>query len=108
MQEDIRRKNAMNGQVGLSTVVVRSEKVLASDIDGEIVMMSVEHGTYSGLDSIGSEIWSLLENPRRVSEIRDIMMKRYDVQQEQCEEDILAYLNDLASDDTIKVVDIAG
>ncbi len=99
---------AKKAMVDLSSVVVQSKEILASDIDGEIVMMSIEHGTYSGLDAIGSEIWNLLESPRRVSEICKIMRERYDVEQKQCEEDVLAYLNGLAWDNTIKVVDNAG
>ncbi|MBF0510575.1 MAG: lasso peptide biosynthesis PqqD family chaperone [Deltaproteobacteria bacterium] len=98
----------MNGKVDLSTVVVQSEGILATDIEGEVVMMSIEHGTYSGLDVIGSEIWGLLESPRRVSEICGIMRGRYNVEQKQCEEDILTYLNDLASDNTITVINAAG
>lgn len=98
----------MSAKIELSTVVVQSKEVLVSEIDGEVVMMSIEHGTYSGLDAIGSEIWRLLESPRRVSEICGIMLERYDVERKQCEEDVLAYLNDLASDDTIRVVGSAG
>ena len=80
--------------VNLNSRVARSEEVLTSEVDGEVVMMSIEHGTYSGLDAIGSEIWGLLENPRRVSEICDRMMERYDVERGQCEKDVLAFLND--------------
>lgn len=56
------------------------------------------------MDGIGSEIWKLLESPRPVSEICDIVRERYRVQRKRCEEDGLAYLEDPASDNTIKVV----
>jgi hypothetical protein len=92
----------------LATLVVRAEDVLATDIDGEVVMMSIRHGTYSGLDAVGSEIWDLMDRPRTVSEICDVMMERYDVERGQCEADVLAYLEDLASDDSIQVVAAAG
>lgn len=98
----------MNDKIGLSTLVVRSDEVLVSEIDGEVVMMSIERGTYSGLDAIGSDIWRLLESPRRVSEICDIMRACYSVEQKRCEEDVLAYLHDLASDSTVRVVEPAG
>lgn len=91
-------------RVNLSSLVVRSKEIIASDIDGEVVMMSIEHGTYSGLDAIGSVIWDMLEISRRVSEICDDLMELYDVDRERCQEDVLAFLNDLASDETIKVV----
>lgn len=43
-----------------------------------------------------------------MSELCDLMMERYDVERIRCEEDVLAYLNDLASDEAIKLVDAAG
>jgi len=93
------------GKIGLDSLVARSEEMMASEVDGEIVMMSIRQGTYSGLDEIGSEIWRLLETPKKVSEICDAMTVRYDVERTKCERDVLDFLNDLASDDTIRVLD---
>ena len=89
--------------VDLETIIARSNEVVSTEIDGEVVMMSIEQGNYSGLDGIGSEIWRLLENPLRVSDICDQMMARYDVDRATCEKDVLAFLNDLASDDTVRI-----
>jgi hypothetical protein len=87
--------------VDIHTVVARSEDVLVSEVDGKVVMMSIEKGTYSGLDAIGSEIW----RPMSVSEICDILMGSYAVKRGCCEKDVIAFLNDLASDDTIRIVE---
>lgn len=95
------KKNVLD----LNSRVARSEEVLTSEVDGEVVMMSIDQGTYSGLDGIGSEIWRLLDSPLTVSEICDAMMARYDVERDVCEKDVLAFLDDLASDDTIRVVE---
>lgn len=92
-----------NKELNLNSLVSRSENVVDSTIDDEVVMMSIEHGTYSGLDTVGSEIWRLIETPKRVSEICDALMTRFDVEEERCQKDVLAFLSDLASDDTITV-----
>lgn len=97
----------MKNRVELASVVVQAEGILVSKIDDEVVMMSVEHGTYSGLDAIGSEIWALLQSPRQVSEICALLLKEYQVERRQCETDVLAFLNDLASEHIIKVVNAA-
>ena len=99
---------AEHKMVDLNSRVARSEEVLATEVDGEVVMMSIEQGNYSGLDGIGSEIWQLIERPLRVSEICQKMMERYDVDRDVCEKDVLVFLNDLASDDTIQIVADAG
>jgi len=46
-----------------STIVSRSPSVLTAEIDGEVVMMSIEQGQYFGLDDIGSDIWKRIEPP---------------------------------------------
>lgn len=94
--------------VGLETVIARSDEVICSQVDGEVVMMSVEQGKYSGLNIIGSDIWRLLETPMPVSEICKAMMTIYQVDEEQCERDVLTFLNDLATDATIRIVDRKG
>lgn len=50
---DTKKEAVMN----LNPRIARSVEVLTSEVDGEIVMMSIEEGTYSGLDAIGSAIW---------------------------------------------------
>jgi hypothetical protein len=91
-------------QVDLTSMVVQAGDVLVSKIDDEVVMMSIANGTYSGLDVIGSEIWNLLASPKRVSEICDLLLERYEVDRDRCEADVLSFLNDLVSDNVIKVV----
>lgn len=93
--------------IGPDTVVTRSEELVSSDLDGETVLMSVQNGKYYGLDEIGSRIWSLIEQPRSVSELCDILLGEFDVEREQCERDVFAFLNKLAEDDLMKVVDAA-
>ena len=91
----------------MNSKIARSEDVLTSEVDGDVVMMSIEQGTYSGLDKIGSEIWRLLEKPMRIADICSAMTVRFDVTKADCEKDVLAFLNDLASDNSIHVVDDA-
>ena len=94
--------------VDLETVIARSDEVICSQVDGEVVMMSVERGKYSGLNVIGSDIWRLLKTPMPVSEICKVMMTTYNVEKERCEKDVLMFLNDLAMDATIRIVDRKG
>jgi hypothetical protein len=94
--------------MNLDVKVIRSNEVQTAVVDGEVVMMSIDNGTYSGLDAIGSKIWELLDKPITVSEICDIMVARYDVERDVCEKDVLSFLEDLASDNTIQVMDTDG
>jgi hypothetical protein len=44
-------------------IVSRSPSVLTAEVDGEIVMMSIEQGRYFGLNDIGSDVWKRIEPP---------------------------------------------
>ena len=94
--------------IGLETVVVRSEELVSSDLDGETVLMSVQNGKYYGMDAIGSRIWVLIAQPILVSELCDTLLEEFDVVREQCEQDVLAFLNQLAKDNLAKVIDAAA
>lgn len=87
--------------VQVSTVVARSAEVIASQIDGEVVMMNVAMGSYTLLDDIGSEIWGLLERPCLVSDLCEMLIERYDVKKDLCQRDLLAFLNELVASNII-------
>jgi hypothetical protein len=67
--------------------------------------MSVETGIYSGLDPVGSRIWSLIEENRRVSELCSLLLEEFDVEPAQCQHHVLSFLNDLAKNHLLMVVD---
>lgn len=79
----------------LTSVVVASRDQVSVDLAGEAAILHVANGTYYGLDPLGSQIWTLLQEPRQIMNIRDYILERYDVQPEQCEADLLALLHDL-------------
>jgi hypothetical protein len=63
---------------------------------------------YYGLDAVGARIWSLIQEPRTVNEIRDILLEEYEVEPERCERDLLALLQKLADEGLIEVKDEAS
>jgi hypothetical protein len=91
--------------VDLETVIVRNEELLTSDLDGETIMLSVESGNYYGLDQVGSRLWALIEQPRSVSDLCDMLVAEFDVERDQCEKDILAFLHELVDEKIVKVAD---
>jgi hypothetical protein len=60
---------------------------------------------YYGLDQVGSRIWELVREPIRVSDLRDAIEREYDVDPQQCETDVLAFLRELAFKGLIEVRD---
>jgi len=78
------------------TIIQRNNDILASDIDGEKVMMSIQQGEYYGLGKTGSFIWDHIEQPISIKKLVELITEKYEVNKEQCLQDILPFLNDLA------------
>jgi hypothetical protein len=90
--------------IGLHSRLTRAADLVSADLDGEIALMSVAAGKYYGLEPVGSRIWALLETSRSVSEICTVLVAEFEVEREQCEREVLAFLNLMAQANLIKVV----
>ncbi len=73
----------------------RSPKLLATEVDGELVMMDIESSNYFNLDPIGTAIWQRLENPVGFEALCLDLQQRYDAPLERIRQDVAALLSDL-------------
>lgn len=79
----------------LNAKIVQNEEIDASDIDGDKVMMNLEKGMYFSLNSVGSRIWDIIENPTTADEIIKILLNEYDIAEEKCREAVVSFLKGL-------------
>ena len=89
--------------VSLSSIVVASEDQASSGLGEEAVILDFNKSMYFGLDPVGTFIWQQLQEPVRVTAVRDAVVERYGVEVERSERDVLDFLNDLASEGLISV-----
>ena len=87
---------------GSSTVVATKEQVSAN-LAGEGVILHLKDGVYYGLDPVGARIWELIQEPKTVNDVRDTILREYDVEPDRCERDLLALLQELAGRGLIEV-----
>lgn len=86
-----------------TTTIVRSPAVLAAEVDGEIVMMSIEQGRYFGLDDIGSDIWKRIEQPCSFAALIDSLTADYDADRGTIAADVTALLARMAEQDVVRL-----
>jgi hypothetical protein len=86
---------------GLSVVATKEQ--ISSELGGEVVVLNLKTGVYHGLDAIGARIWSLLEEPKAIPSILEILLSEYDVEADRCQCDLLKLLQDLVNADLIEV-----
>lgn len=72
----------------LDTKLVRNHQLTTAELDGEVVMLSLETNRYYGLNSVGTRIWELLAQPMTLSMVCDTLMNEYDVTRAQCEREV--------------------
>ena len=82
-------------EIGPETILQRKADLLFNEIDGEVVMLSIENSEYYGMDKVGSRIWELLEKPLSFKGLVVKLMEEYEVSEEQCAEETMAFLKKL-------------
>lgn len=86
-------------------IIVSAPNQIACDLDDEKVILNLDSGVYFGLDAIGAHIWHLIQEPKSVAEIQNLLLAEYDVNRETCRRDLLALLRDMAAQKLIEVRD---
>jgi hypothetical protein len=78
-----------------SIIAVMQDQVYIN-LEDEVVILSLKDGVYYGLNPVGAQIWNLIQEPRRVQEILEILLSQFEVEPKRCEEDVLKLLQELA------------
>lgn len=87
----------------LDTRLVRTEGLMSTTVDTEIVVLNLATNNYIALDEIGRHIWELLETPCRVEELCRQLSREFDASPERIAADVLPFLEELAGEDMVRV-----
>jgi hypothetical protein len=90
--------------LSLESVLVQREGNIASDMDGEKVMLNVKNGKYYNLGEVGGEIWEALASPVSVSRIAEIIQEAFEVPAELAQQDVFEFVQSLLNEDLVAVV----
>jgi hypothetical protein len=93
----------MSTSLSANSVVVASRNQVSCDLKGEAAVLNLKNGVYYGLESVGAFVWSLVQRPRSVGELRDALLQEYDVEPGRCESDLLALLQKLLAEGLIEL-----
>jgi len=86
-----------------SSFVVISDDVVSCDLNGEAAILNIESGIYYGLNPIGAKIWNSLKTPSNLTDLVEMILDEYDVEEERCKTDIFELINDLVNNGLVKV-----
>ena len=87
----------------LQSIVSRNPDIASEEIDGDVVMMSLSQDAFFGLNPVGAAIWELLESPVSIAHIIAHIQEIFDISAQQCQSDILSFMQDMADKKTILI-----
>ncbi len=89
-------------QLSIDSVVQRCDGFVTAEIDDEVAMLNIEKGTCYGLNKVGSQIWELIEAPKRVGDICDSLLQKFEVERSLCERQVLDLLEELRAEGMVQ------
>lgn len=91
--------------IPIDAVLVRDSEPVAATVNEEVFMLSIRAGAYFGLNPVGSEIWSLLAEPRRVGDLCESLSRIFDVDADTIFRDANPFLEALLARGLVRLID---
>lgn len=93
----------MDASLSVHSVVLATPEQVSCPLGEESAILNLKNSVYYGLDTVGARVWTLLQQPRSVGELRDTLLEEYDVEAERCERDLLSLLEKMRGEGLIEV-----
>ncbi|QAY66754.1 lasso peptide biosynthesis PqqD family chaperone [Paenibacillus protaetiae] len=84
-------------------IIVQSQGFLASDMNGEKVMLSIDNGKYYNLGAVGGRIWELVAVPSTIETIVTHLVAEYEIGFEECRQQVSVFLQQLLGEGLVQV-----
>ena len=68
-------------------------------------MLNLVNGKYYGLNAVGVVIWKTLAEPASLAEIEIAIMREFEVDQETCRREALAFLDQMVGEQLLSIID---
>ncbi len=93
----------MDSAISVHSIVVATKEQVFCALGDEAAILNMKNSAHHGMNAVGASVWNLLQQPKRVRELRDAVMEEYEVDAEQCERDLLELLEKMRSEGLIEV-----
>lgn len=83
--------------------MIASEDQASSCLGDETVILDLARGLYYELDLVGTLVWELVQEPVAIASVCRAVSEAFGIDAAQAEQDMLPFLNDLASQGLLTV-----
>lgn len=78
------------------TVYKRAIDLMEAELGDELVALDPTAGECFGFNNVAASVWRELAQPKNFEQLRDALLDEYEVQPDQCAEELGELLRDLA------------
>ena len=89
--------------VTVDPIISASPNQVSGVLNGETVLLSSTTDIYYGLGEVGSRIWELIQQRKRISEICTQIACEFEVEAEVCQRDARELIQKLVEADLVKL-----
>ena len=86
-----------------NTLISQSAGILASEIDGEVVILNVQDGCYVCLDAIGSRIWRQLQTETGFGRLCSVLEQEFVGESDTIRSDVEHFVETLAASSLVSI-----
>ena len=90
--------------IDTTATVLRTEGLLSTTVDDELVVLNIDAGCYVAIDRIGRRIWELLESPWLVNDLIAVLAAEFDANPSIVAADLAAFLLELEREGMVNAV----
>lgn len=88
----------------VNSVLVQEIGLSATEVDGRVVVLSLQAASYFDFNKVASEIWGMLSSPHRVADILQKLSQHHDVDIEIMTRDVMSFLQSLVTQRLVRIV----
>jgi hypothetical protein len=86
-----------------TSLVCAQPEQLASKLGDDVAILNLKSGVYYGLNPVGARIWELIQQPKSVAAIRQVLLGEFDVEPQQLDADLNDLLQQMQAEDLIRL-----
>jgi len=89
-------------KISIYSSIVVADDVVSCDLDGEAAILNLKDGVYYGLDPVGAKIWNLIQKPKTIDDVVEVIWNEYNVDKNRCKDDIFELVEKLLDNGLVK------
>lgn len=94
----------MESRLSLHSIVTVVPEQVSCPLGEESAVLNLKNTVYYGLNPVGARVWTMIQTPKSVAELRDALLEEYDVEAQRCERDLFDLLEKMRGEGLISVM----